>query len=203
MFYQIFVRNDLKKGNDSLPQTLIFLIPIYLKPNVVNLKYFKLWILMDWFLSKKRCDLRNSAGGTIMEIKRINIFSRKKNVNPVMSLIGVVVNQAWFRARSLIFMFFLGPEILRLQARCRMRSDDTILSDQDVLNIGRGLINTRDSSSSRTENIKVTASRFTPLPSISSSDSEDSSKTSVRKIIKKKTSHVYYYTPIFGIWRQI
>ena len=42
MFYQIFVRNDLKKGNDSLPQTLIFLIPIYLKPNVVNLKYFKL-----------------------------------------------------------------------------------------------------------------------------------------------------------------
>ena len=77
-----------------------------------------------------------------------------------------------------------------LQARSRMRSDDKVLSDQDVLNIGRGLINTRDSSSSRTENIKVTASRFTPLPSISSSDSEDSSKASVTKIIKEKKSHI-------------
>ena len=46
-----FVDNILSlffnKEDTYLPQTLILLIPIYSKPNVVNLRYFKLIIMLD------------------------------------------------------------------------------------------------------------------------------------------------------------
>ena len=39
--------NLKSKGIESLPQTLNFLIPVSLQPNLVDLRYFKLIILVD------------------------------------------------------------------------------------------------------------------------------------------------------------
>ena len=43
--------NLKSKGIESLPQTLNFLIPASLQPNLVNLWYFKLTILVDKIVS--------------------------------------------------------------------------------------------------------------------------------------------------------
>ena len=94
---------------------------------------------------------------------------------------GLIEREAWSRIR------WEDSELFDLRFRRSIRYEDmglldlqdTGLSDQDVLSIGRRLITTEDSSSSLIENIKVTTNRFTPLPSISSSDSEESRKSSV------------------------
>ena len=42
----------LSKGIESLPQNSDFIIPLSLQPNVVDLRYFKLWIMFDQMIFK-------------------------------------------------------------------------------------------------------------------------------------------------------
>ena len=50
------------QGIESLSQTLYFLIPISLQPNVVDLRYFKIYILIEKNLSLKYQRFTPSGG---------------------------------------------------------------------------------------------------------------------------------------------
>ena len=66
------------EGIESLPQTIVFIIPIPLQPNFVELRYFKPYVLLDQIIhhqvKKKNLALENLSLWQRLNSFVINLF---------------------------------------------------------------------------------------------------------------------------------